>query len=146
MSNSSGIITSSGIPTNSIPIGSTITGFVPTGSTTSIPLSLATISTATIANYVAPEPSLVVNIPVDCPNLNSKSLVTQAGDKFSMTCDFDFETGLPSAQDGRAITDLAGIISYSVSDCLNACSAFTFQAKNWGRTSKCYGISFDPDM
>ena len=91
------------------------------------------------------EPPNVNSVAVDCPNLNNKQITTQTGDKFSFSCGFDIGTGL-AAQGGGIISDIAGIVSYSVSDCVDACSEFSRQSDKWGVAMRCTSVTFDSDM
>ena len=50
------------------------------------------------------------------------------------------------AQGGGVVADISGIISYSVKDCVNACSVFNTAANVGGRDLKCQAVVFNSFM
>lgn len=103
--------TESYIPTSTlIPISSTV---IPSSST-------STISTA-LVDYVAPEPSLVQTLHINCPELDGTIIEDTKGDQYQVTCGYRI-LGNPS------ILTYSGLAAYSLQDCIQAC----FLLNNWG--------------
>jgi hypothetical protein len=57
----------------------------------------------------------------------------------------DSPSGLP-AEGGGVISDIAGIIVYSVNDCMDACSRTNSLAARWNDGIQCRAITFSIDL
>jgi hypothetical protein len=94
-----------------------------------VPITFGMSSTSTIlTNYSVAETSNVDTVALDCLNLNNQQITTQTGEKFTFSCGFDIGTGLAD-QEGGIVSDIVGIISYSISDCVDAWSEFSCQSE-----------------
>jgi hypothetical protein len=72
-------------------------------------------------------------------------MITHFGGKFTSYCGEDFTAGL-AADGGGVIADIAGIVAYSATDCMEACSALNYQSNKWRTPTKCLSISFWIDL
>ena len=96
--------------------------------------------------FPPPAPSAVSSLFLDCPALNSQSYTNILfGDKYTQFCGQDFTGGLP-AKGGGVIADIAGIIAYSASDCMDACSIVNNLSNRWKDGIQCQAISFSTDL
>jgi len=121
---------------------------------TTIPLNSTSNSTAAasntnglLENVTFPAYTQVDLIKSLCPHLNNEAndITTRRGDKFRFSCGFDIASGFKT-QSGDVVADIIGIISYSLSDCLEACSEYTYRHTEWITGKKCTGVAFGFDM
>ena len=104
----------------------------PTSSSSSSPL---------LSNYAPAATSAVNTLAINCPALDNQETITHFGDKFTSYCGENFAAGL-AADGGGVIAEIAGIVAYSATDCMEACSALNYQSNKWGIPTKCLSISF----
>jgi hypothetical protein len=98
-------------------------------------------SSPLLSNYAPAATSAVSTLALNCPALDNQETITHFGDKFTSYCGEDFTAGL-AADGGGVIADIAGIVAYSATDCMEACSALNYQSNKWGAPIKCLSISF----
>lgn len=135
-------------PGNSL--SSTMTGTSTQVTATTASSTLSTTSGGQVLNYT-PEPTgLVYNIQNDCTEISNTPLQTLLGDKFNIFCGVDLGSGEDSQQTSNGETlvlaDIAGIVAYSLADCLEACSGYTKKATQWSRPEICRSINFNYEM
>ncbi|KAI0914255.1 hypothetical protein F4823DRAFT_396897 [Ustulina deusta] len=123
--------------------------------TKDLPLTTTTSSAAfqtttggLLVNYKIEPPSKVFNISVDCDTLAGSIQVTQDQEKFLVYCGVDFGHGNRKDKNGNEIilADIIGIIAYSMDDCLEACSRYTYNSQLWGVNSSCGSVTLRVDM
>ncbi|TGJ85793.1 hypothetical protein E0Z10_g3013 [Xylaria hypoxylon] len=97
-----------------------------------------------LVNYTIEPPSKVFNVSVDCDALAASIQVTQAQEKFLVYCGVDFGTGDRINRDGDdvVLADIARFTSYSMQDCLEACSQYTYKSQLWGVNNACGSVNF----
>ncbi|KAI1767700.1 hypothetical protein GGR53DRAFT_481316 [Hypoxylon sp. FL1150] len=93
---------------------------LPTSSTVN-PTSSTSAAATALVDYVAPEPSRVESLHINCPELDGTLIEDSNLDQYRVTCEQRI-LGNPS------ITTWSGLIAYSLQDCVQAC----FLLNNWG--------------
>ena len=77
---------------------------------------------------------------MNCPDVNSQTYTTHWHETFTIACDVDYTGGL-AADGGGEIIDILGAITYSLEDCIEACSSINYQSKLYG-FSPCKSITW----
>jgi hypothetical protein len=98
---------------------------LPTAATSTTSSGAAASATGTVTNYVPTSIRDIDTLALDCPAIDGTTGRTHFNQNFKYTCGVDLGNQ-PSAAGGN-ITDLAAIIAYTIEDCIDACSAVTFQ-------------------
>lgn len=105
-------------------------------STVSILTASPSSPTTELTNYTAAAPDQITTLPLNCPALNTESYKTTLGDRFEFFCDKDLEY---LDRDGRFVGNIISFMTYTLNDCLEACSAMNrFQEG----TVPCHVIAF----
>lgn len=104
-----------------------------TGSPASTSEAVASASPTTSSRISVPTAGLLA---LDCPGLSGKTTSNTIGNQ---TLSYDTECGVDN--NGQAI-DIMTIISYSLRDCLMACSSYNAN----DATEKCVGVQFHADL
>lgn len=133
--------TTTGAPSISVAIATvTVSATSPSSTTVIAPIDLS--------NYTVASPATVSEIFVDCPNLDDQTYTTTRGDEFTIYCDTDSGFGSPSLEDSDLTLQVfAGFVSYSLKDCLEACSSYNaFSARNGVEEMQCRSITFNHKM
>ena len=64
-------------------------------------------------------------------------------DKYTVNCQIDTVYGFPSEQDpNKTVESIGGMLSYSLEDCIDACSAYRYYANRNYDARTCLGVSF----
>lgn len=79
-------------------------------------------------------------LPLDCPNLTGKTLSVTDGGK---TYHYDLECGVDNNGSG---IDIMAVVSYSLRDCLLACSSYTSREGAKQGIDPCAGVQYNVDM
>jgi hypothetical protein len=78
-----------------------------------------------VTNYTPTSIRDIDTLALDCPAIDGTTVKNHFNQNFKYICGVDLGN-LPSAAGGN-ITDVAAIIAYTIEDCIDACSAITFQ-------------------
>ncbi|GAW18924.1 hypothetical protein ANO14919_084070 [Xylariales sp. No.14919] len=107
-----------------------------------------TTTAGLLVNYTVEPPSKVFNVTLDCDALAASMQVTQAQEKFSVYCGVDFGTGSRVDRNGNdvVLADIVRFTSYSMQDCLEACSQYTGKSQLWGVSNSCGSVNFQVGM
>ena len=144
----------------SVPTGNTAGG---SGGAPSVSVALATAtvtvsaSTASGTTVVAPidltnftvtSPTTVTDAFTGCPGLNTQRYTSVQGDVYTVYCATDSGFGSPTLEDpDLTLQVFAGLLSYTLNDCMEACSAFNaFSARNNVPEMVCRSITFNHKM
>jgi hypothetical protein len=110
---------------------------VTTTVTNTLPLSPSSAPTSGFTNFSIPELSSITSLYLNCPALTSTTYTARnSSNIFAITCNLDYSSTVDASN-----KDIATIITYSLEDCLEACSAIT----NHGFIS-CAGALFLSDI
>ncbi|SLM35078.1 hypothetical protein LPUS_04116 [Lasallia pustulata] len=108
--------------------------------------SALTNATQALTNLSVPAPSTVVSVALDCPAIDGKSYTSGTGSNFKQRCNQDLNGGSPALGNNGlingTISDIIGIVAYSFTDCIEACSTMN----RFGYGPQCHGVSFDLRM
>ncbi|KAI1307117.1 hypothetical protein F5Y03DRAFT_352829 [Xylaria venustula] len=120
-------------------------------STTTCLASFQTTTSGQLLNYEAVPSKNVSTLGVDCDALQKNWQVTSQGEKYSALCNVGFEAGTNRTDgDGNSVTlaAITTLIAYSLSDCLEACSGYTYNSRQPGRNvdESCGSVVFRIDM
>jgi hypothetical protein len=74
-----------------------------------------------ISNYSVPAIATIDSIYTNCPDAETQPRTTYWKEIYTVDCYIDYTQSLP-ANGGGEIGDIAGIIAYSLDDCIAACS------------------------
>lgn len=109
---------------------------VTTTVTTTSPPSPSSTPTSGFTNFSVPAPKAITSLYLDCPALSSTTYIAQnSSNIFAITCDLDY----PSFYVGNK--DIVSIITYSLQDCLEACSQMSSRG-----VASCAGALFIADL
>lgn len=125
---------------------STLTPLKETWTTASIDVTgEATTTTGGLFVNCLPEPtSTVKDLDMDCEALRRDEQVTQRSEYFNVYCNVDLVSGGKQDASGNEvfIGDLVGLVAYTLSDCLQACSLYNKQSGIIGRDDGCGAVTF----
>ena len=124
-------VTRSGSPAQAPTVSTT--GIAP--STATATTSTATASTTTgglLNNYVAPKPTTISTVALDCPSLDKQIYTSNRNQKFTLSC----VTGLNGG-------DVAGIIAYPYEVCIEACASMNYYT---GNDTACVGVQISSNL
>jgi hypothetical protein len=96
-----------------------------TSAPTSTSASTAASATGRVTNYSPISIRDIDTLALDCPHINDTVVTNHFNQNYKYTCNIDLDN-LPNAAGGN-ITDIAAIVAYTIEDCIDACSAITFQ-------------------
>jgi hypothetical protein len=84
----------------------------------------------------------VEKLVLNCPTINNTVFKNNFNQEYNYSCGIDLGNLLTDS--GAAIVDLGAVVAYTVEDCLDACSALTFQTMLSGRENgpTCTSISW----
>lgn len=118
----------------------TVTAFASTSSLPSSTTTYATTVSGLILDYRAEPTGRIWSVYNPCPS------DAKIG-SFTIYCETDIRTGIASADDSNlVVADIVGVVTYSLTDCLQDCSTFNRKAAEWMRTERCRGVTFNPDI
>ncbi|KAI0973394.1 hypothetical protein F4678DRAFT_459527 [Xylaria arbuscula] len=122
-----------------------------TASSTTCLASFQTTTSGQLLNYEAVPSKNVSTLGIDCDALQKNWQVTSQGEKYSALCSVGFTAGTNRTDgDGNSVTlaEITTLIAYSLSDCLEACSGYTYTSKQPGRNveESCGSVVFRTDM
>lgn len=129
----------------------------PGDSTASISIITATVTVAPSAtanlvsvdfnNYTSPSPTEVNLIYANCPAINASTILTRLNQQFTVLCNINVNYGNPSVEDSsKSVDTVAGLIAYSLEDCVNACSAYNYFANRNGAATQCHAITINLNL
>jgi hypothetical protein len=121
----------------------TVSATAPSGTN---PGSVVPVTPIDYANFTVTDAGTITDIYTGCPALNGSSYTSSRGDSFAIYCATDSGYG-SSALEGGTIQVFAGFISYTLDDCMEACSAFNaFSKRNNIEEMVCRSITFNHKM
>lgn len=108
----------------------------------------AVVAPVDLSNFTVVYPATVSNIFTGCPALDKQSYTSTRGDDYTIYCDTDSGYGSASLEDpSLTLQVFAGFLSYTLDDCMEACSAFNaFSARNNVPEMQCRSITFNHKM
>ncbi|KAI0808580.1 hypothetical protein GGR55DRAFT_696676 [Xylaria sp. FL0064] len=119
-------------------------------STTSTCLaSFQTTTDGQLVDYEAVTSKNVSSLSADCDALQKSWQVTSQGEKFSALCKVGFEAGAGRIDgNGNTVTlaEISTLIAYSLSDCLEACSGYTYASRHRGVEESCGSVVFRTNL
>ncbi|KAI8633314.1 hypothetical protein F5Y19DRAFT_417423 [Xylariaceae sp. FL1651] len=117
-------------------------------SATSSAAAFETTTGGLVVDYVPELPANVFSLGDNCTELAASTQVTNLTDKFSVYCNVDFSIGSRHDGNGKTIqlADIACITSYSLVDCLEACSDYTMRSQKSGIDNSCGSVTFQLAM
>ncbi|KAI0533965.1 hypothetical protein GGR58DRAFT_484741 [Xylaria digitata] len=117
-------------------------------STTTSSAAFETTTGGLLVNYTAEPRSKVFSVSVDCDALAASVQVAQTQEKFLVYCGVDFGTGHRVNREGNdvVLADIVRFTTYSMQDCLEACSQYTNKSQLWGVSNSCGSVNFQVGM
>ncbi|KAI8625022.1 hypothetical protein F5Y19DRAFT_480076 [Xylariaceae sp. FL1651] len=136
------------------PLATTSTS--PTSSAPSTPSNPSTTSVATfqttmdgkLLNYTVDSASQISTLSANCDSLSQEAQKTIFNESFLVFCGNWIGEGGHKDYSGNEVIlkDIAGIIAYSLQDCLEACSNYTSRARKYGIDNACGSVTFRTDL
>ncbi|KAI0837691.1 hypothetical protein F5Y06DRAFT_62760 [Hypoxylon sp. FL0890] len=133
------------------------TQILPSTTNNSFPMATSASSTAAafptttgglLVNYTIEPFAKIYNLQVECANLSSTYQMSQDGDKYSVYCGQAFGAG--NMKDGNnndvVVRDILSVIAYSMADCLQACSQYTYWSRLAGISTSCGAVMWTSDV
>ncbi|KAI1355990.1 hypothetical protein F5Y01DRAFT_310175 [Xylaria sp. FL0043] len=102
-----------------------------------------------LVDYGAVPSENVSSLSADCDALQKSWQVTSQGEKFSALCKVGFEAGTGRTDgNGNTVTlaEVSTLIAYSLSDCLEACSGYTYTSRHRGVEESCGSVVFRTNL
>ena len=98
-----------------------------------------------LSNFTVVDPATIADIYTGCPGLDKTTYTSTRGDDYTIHCDTNSGYGSPTLEDPNLTLQVfAGFVSYSLDDCMEACSAFNaFSNRNNLPEMRCRSITFD---
>ena len=87
-------------------------------------------------NLEVPAPNTIHDVALDCPALHGTSYTTASKETFMQLCNTTY------LGDQTNIKDIIAIISYSMDDCIEACSS----VNEFAVSPACAGVTFKPTL
>ncbi|KAI3318495.1 hypothetical protein HD806DRAFT_526223 [Xylariaceae sp. AK1471] len=130
-----------------VSIGATVTLRDPP-STTINSAAFETTTSGLLVNYEVKPPLNVFNLSLDCDDLSASQQVTPLNEFFLVYCDVDLTSGPRTDKSGNDVilADIISIISYSMADCLEACSQYNRWSQQWDVDNECGSVTFAVQM
>ncbi|KAH9889697.1 hypothetical protein F4778DRAFT_753736 [Xylariomycetidae sp. FL2044] len=124
-------------------------GTAPKTTTTISATAVAASQTVSLDNYSVAAADTVELLDVDCDSLTNQNQKSRRGEQYTVVCGKDFGTGAlrDAANNAEAqVADVGALVAYSVTDCLEACSNFSYFAAKRGSADACGSVTFRSNM